>query len=45
MKFTDNQLVTGTYDVPDDFSLNNLSISFQVIIPLKFITSKDYVPL
>lgn len=45
MKFTDNQLVTGTYDVPDDFSLNNLSISLQVIIPLKFITSKDYVPL
>lgn len=45
MKFTDSQLLSGTYDVPDDFSLNNLSISLQVIIPLKFITSKDYVPL
>jgi hypothetical protein len=45
MKYTDNQLVTGTYDVPDDFSLNYLNISLQVIIPLKFITSKDYVPL
>ena len=45
MKFTDNQLITGTYDVPDDYSLDNISISLQVIIPLKFITSKDYVPL
>ena len=45
MKYIDNQLVTGTYDVPDDYSLNNLEISMQVIIPLKFITSKDYVPL
>jgi len=45
MKFTDNQLLTGTYDVPDDYYLNSLSISMQVIIPLKFITSKDYVPL
>ncbi|MCK5702517.1 MAG: PorT family protein, partial [Cyclobacteriaceae bacterium] len=45
VKYIDNQLVTGTYDVPDDYSLNNLEISMQVIIPLKFITSKDYVPL
>ncbi len=45
MKFMDNQLISGTYDVPDDYNLNNLSISMQVIIPLKFITSKDYVPL
>lgn len=45
MKFTDNQLLSGTYDVPDDYSLNNINISMQVIIPLKFITSKDYVPL
>jgi len=45
MKYSDNQLVTGTYDVPDDYSLNNLELSMQVIIPLKFITSKDYVPL
>ena len=45
LKFHDNQLITGTYDVPDDFSLNNLELSMQIIIPLKFITSKDYVPL
>lgn len=45
MKYVDNQLITGTYDVQDDFSLNNLEVSMQVIIPLKFITSKDYVPL
>ena len=45
LKFQDNQLITGTYDVPDDFSLNNLELSMQIIIPLKFITSKDYVPL
>lgn len=45
LKFQDNQLITGTYDVPDDFSLNNLDLSIQIIIPLKFITSKDYVPL
>ncbi len=44
-KYSDNQLVTGTYDIPDDYSLNNLELSMQVIIPLKFITSKDYVPL
>jgi len=37
MKFIDNQLITGT----DDFSMNNISIIFQVIIPMKFITSKD----
>lgn len=45
MKFMDNQLISGTYDAPDDYSLNSISISMQVIIPLKFITSKDYVPL
>jgi hypothetical protein len=44
-KFADSQLITGTYDVSDDYNLNNLAISLQVIIPLKFITSKDYVPL
>jgi hypothetical protein len=45
MKFSDSQLITGAYDVSDDYSMNNLAISLQVIIPLKFITSKDYVPL
>jgi len=45
MKYVDNQLVTGAYDVPDDYTLNSLEISMQVIIPLKFITSKDYIPL
>ena len=44
-KYQDNQLVTGTYDVPDDYSLYNLVLNMQVIIPLKFITSKDYIPL
>lgn len=44
-KYTDSQLITGAYDVPDDYSLNSIEISMQVIIPLKFITSKDYVPL
>lgn len=45
LKYQDNQLVTGTYDVPDDHRLDNLTLNLQVIIPLKFITSKDYVPL
>ena len=45
MKYADNQLITGTYDVPDDYSLQNLEISFQVIMPMKFIGSKDYAPL
>ena len=44
-KYEDSQLVSGIYDVPDDYSLDNLSLIMQVIIPLKFITSKDYVPL
>ena len=45
MKYVDNQLVTGAYDVPDDYSMNNISLSIQIIIPLKFITSSDFVPL
>lgn len=45
MKYIDNQLVTGSYDVSDDYSLNILELNLMVIIPLKFITSKDYVPL
>lgn len=45
MKYTDNQLITGTYDVPDDFSMDNLEISMLVIMPLKFITSRDFKPL
>ena len=45
MKYTDNQLVSGIYDVPDDYSLNSVDISLQIIMPLKFITSRDYVPL
>lgn len=44
-KYVDNQLISGIYDAPDDYSLNSIAISFQVIIPLKFITSRDYVPL
>jgi hypothetical protein len=45
MKYTDNSLITGTYDVPDDFTMDNVEMSMQLIIPLKFITSKDYIPL
>ena len=45
MKYIDNQLISGSYDVSDDYSLNSLEISMQVIIHLKFITSKDYVPM
>jgi len=45
VKYDDSQLLTGTYDVPDDYSLNNITLSMHVIIPLKFITSKDYIPL
>ncbi|NJN28712.1 MAG: PorT family protein [Cyclobacteriaceae bacterium] len=45
MKYIDNQLVSGVYDIPDDYQLNHLELSLQVIIPLKFITSQDYVPL
>lgn len=45
LKFNDSQLITGAYDVSDDYLLNNLTVSMMVIIPLKFITSKDYVPL
>jgi hypothetical protein len=44
-KYYDNQLLTGVYDVPDDYSLNTIEILLQAIIPLKFITSKEYVPL
>lgn len=45
MKYIDNQLITGSYDVSDDYNLNILELNLMVIIPLKFITSKDYVPL
>ena len=45
LKFHDNQLLTGVYDVPDDYRLNTVEILLQAIIPLKFITSKEYVPL
>jgi hypothetical protein len=45
LKYSDNQLLTGTYDVPDDYAMQNINVVLQIIIPLKFITSKDYVPL
>jgi len=44
-KYFDNQLLTGVYDVPDDYKLNTIEVVLQAIIPLKFITSKEYVPL
>lgn len=44
-RFNDSQQVTGVYDVQDDLSLRNLAVSLVCLIPLKFITSKDYIPL
>ncbi len=44
-RFDDSQQVTGAFDVQDDLSLRNLEISLVCFIPLKFITSKDYIPL
>lgn len=44
-RFEDSQFVSGTFDAHDNLKLNQLELSFVVIMPLKFITSKDYVPL
>lgn len=44
-RYRDNQFVSGVFDVQDDIQLNHLEISVSVVMPLKFITSKDYVPL
>ncbi len=44
-RFEDTQFVSGTFDAQDDLKLHQLDISFVIVMPLKFITSKDYVPL
>lgn len=44
-RFTDSGFTTGLLDVMDDFSLRNFELAISCMIPLKFITSKDYVPL
>ncbi len=41
-RFGQNELVTDTYDVLDDIKLRNIELSFRFIMPLKFITSKNY---
>jgi len=44
-RYADSQFLTGTFTAQDDIKLNNLAFSLICVIPLKFITSKDYVPL
>jgi hypothetical protein len=44
-RYVDNQQISGLYDVQDDIQLRNIEFNLLCIIPLKFITSKDYVPL
>lgn len=40
-----DKFVTGAYDVLDDWSLRNLLVNANFSIPLKFVTSKDFVPV
>ncbi len=44
-RYLDNQFLSGVFDAQDDIKLDAIEISLQVVMPLKFITSKDYVPL
>ncbi|MGF1638846.1 MAG: outer membrane beta-barrel protein [Cyclobacteriaceae bacterium] len=44
-RFMESPQVSGMYDVTDDFSIRHLELAFSCLIPLKFITSKDYIPL
>ncbi len=44
-RFRDNQFLSGVFDAQDDIKLKAVEISLSVVMPLKFITSKDYVPL
>lgn len=44
-RYTIDKFVTGAYDVPDDLVMSNISANFTFAIPLKFITSKDFVPV
>lgn len=45
LRYTVDKFVTGAYDVPDDWVLSNISLNFTFAIPLKFVTSKDFVPV
>ena len=44
-RYLDNQFLSGVFDAQDDIKLDVIEISLSVVMPLKFITSKDYVPL
>ena len=44
-RYRDNQFLSGTFDAQDDIKLKAIAISLSVVMPLKFITSKDYIPL
>ena len=34
-QYVNNQVVSGTYDVPDKFKFSNLSINIHIIVPIK----------
>jgi hypothetical protein len=34
-QYTNNQVVSGTYDVPDKFKFSNLTINLNIIVPIK----------
>lgn len=44
-RFESDQFVTGSYDAIDDLSLRGLSLTVELAIPLKLVTSKDFVPV
>jgi len=44
-RYRDNQFLSGVFDAQDDIKLKAIEVSLSVVMPLKFITSKDYVPL
>jgi hypothetical protein len=44
-RYTIDKFVTGAYNVPDDLVMSNISANFTFAIPLKFVTSKDFVPV
>ena len=43
-RFSDTHFLSGIMDAQDDLKLNNLEVSMMVVIPLKFLTSKDFTP-
>ncbi len=42
-RYIDNQFLSGVFDAQDDIKLDAIEISLNVVMPLKFITSKDFV--